>query len=174
MEMKYVTFYQLIIIFLVCLCCIPNSFAASCQKEKEKADYWNNLMRQDKVTERRRERHREAKQTYLHCLNSAKKSSSPKKNNLVVAKSTVNSESKKKKKQKRYTITQDIKVSSYHNFKGNKRIAWESFFQESPECIHNTTNEKTFVKCAEERKVALSYFNARWSDSQQKLITLIE
>ena len=173
MEMKYVTFYQLVITFLVCLCCIPNSFAASCQKEKEKADYWNTLMRKDKVTERRRERHREAKQIYLHCLNSAKTSSS-KKNKPVVAKSTANAASKKKKKQKRYTITQDIKVISYHNFKGNKRIAWERFFQESPECINNTTNEKTFVRCSEERKVALSYFNAHWSESQQKLITLIE
>ena len=41
--------------------------SAKCDYEKERADYWNKKLK-EKVTERRRERHREAKNEFLACL----------------------------------------------------------------------------------------------------------
>lgn len=148
------------------------SSSGKCAKEKDEVDYWNNLMR-ERVTEMRRTNHRQAKAEFLDCLGRDDTVSPrvPTINDSQSEQSGVRNITRQhiRRSAPRRGFTQDVYVSSYHNFEGAKRDAWTQFFQESQECIHNDGDMKIFVKCANERKYYLEQFNQRWNERTQSL-----
>ncbi|CAD5263888.1 conserved hypothetical protein [Alteromonas sp. 38] len=148
-----------------------NLFAKeSCMEEKAAADHWNGLLR-DKVTELRRSHHREAKAQFLACLGSEKNSSTAK-SSTPTQNYISNQRNPKREAQpslRNYPTTRNVLVSSYHNFKGAKKVAWNNFYKETPECINNSDDMAKFVKCASERKDYLQRFNLLWDDDSRSL-----
>lgn len=145
---------------------IPTHSLASetCQKEKDQVDYWNSLLKQ-RATEQRRDRHRTAKEAFLLCLgNNTSKQATEQRREVTTEAIRVSPP-----RQAPVRRSTNARVSSYHNFKGAKRIAWEAYFKESKHCINNKGNMSIFVQCSEQRKLALQYFNQLWDESAQKL-----
>lgn len=146
--------------------------AEKCAEEKEEADYWNRLMR-ERVTEMRRTNHRQAKADFLDCLGEDDSATSKKPQVKVYrgrqsdARNMIRQNVRRSAPRKGYT--QDIFVSSYHNFEGAKRKAWSQFFKEPQECMNNDGNMNMFVKCTNERKYYLEQFNQRWDEKTQSL-----
>ena len=141
--------------------------SAKCDYEKERADYWNKKLK-EKVTERRRERHREAKNEFLACLRDDKndEQSNSSANSIYFSDSRQSSvyRSSSSYQQKRYPQTMNVQISNYANFDGKKKLAWQRYFKESPQCLYNSGNMKVFVACSKIRKRELKAFNARWNE----------
>jgi hypothetical protein len=159
----------------------------SCQKEKDRVDYWNDVLK-NRSTERGRDGHREAKKDFLECLR--EDTENQKTNNTIAPKvystqitptrsnNSVSSKSRNKNQSSTYSRrlvpTKNIRVQEFAAFKGVKLNRWREFFIESEICQTNRGDMSLFVKCAEERKRHLTAFNLRWNDNTQNLKPLLE
>ncbi|AMJ75293.1 hypothetical protein AV940_14420 [Alteromonas sp. Mac2] len=169
--LKYFSLFLIIITFSF------SAFAVeTCVEEKAAVDHWNGLLRHE-VTEYRRSKHRDAKSTFLACLGSVNSRDSSVKTqvytqkNLNVRRNTSRSQQSSVRK---YPSTRNFSVSSYHNFKGAKREAWDNFYKESPDCMNNSGDMTVFVKCASERKDYLHRFSSLWDERRQSMKVPIE
>lgn len=140
----------------------------NCISEKAEVDRWNDLLR-ERVTESRRTHHREAKAKFLDCLGGKNTEGSAQQRRVANPPENHQQEKVSKPLRTARRGSQDMYVSSYHNFKGAKREAWKKYFQESPECKNNSSDMAVFVKCAAERKRYLQEFNNSWDEGIQSL-----
>jgi hypothetical protein len=158
-----------------------------CQKEKDRVDYWNDVLK-NRSTERGRDGHREAKKDFLECLR--EDTENQKTNNTIAPKvystqitptrsnNSVSSKSRNKNQSSTYSRrlvpTKNIRVQEFAAFKGVKLNRWREFFIESEICQTNRGDMSLFVKCAEERKRHLTAFNSRWDANIQGLRPLLD
>lgn len=160
----------LILVLVVIL--FSASAQSQCEDEKKRADKWNDSLRH-KVTEFARKQHRKAKTDFLECLRQPESQE-------TTQSSTLRSKTKKSPKRtyvyqpNRHEQTSHVTVSDYTNFKGEKKLAWNNYFQESDECLSNNSNMKIFVDCAKVRKQQLKLFNARWNEQTKELMPLLD
>jgi hypothetical protein len=159
----------------------------SCQKEKDRVDHWNDVLK-NRSTERGRDRHREVKKEFLECLREdkkIKKINNTRAQNVYSTQITptrrnnsVSSKSRYKKKSatysRKFVPTKNIHVQEFAAFKGVKLKRWREFFTESETCRTNRGDMSLFVKCADERKRHLAAFNSRWIANTQSLRPLLD
>jgi hypothetical protein len=159
----------------------------SCQKEKDRVDYWNDALKH-RSTERGRDGHREAKKNFLVCLREDKenkKTNTIKDQNIYSTQkiptrsnNSVSSKSRNKNKSstysRRFVPTKNIRVQEFAAFKGVKLKSWREFYTESETCRTNRGDMSLFVKCADERKRHLTAFNSRWDADIQDLRPLLD
>jgi hypothetical protein len=144
---------------------------SQCELEKAQVDRWNKTLK-NKVTERARNKHREAKKEFLSCLRQSV--------NAAPKKSSTSSNTKVRKTTKtKYQFAprksaSHVTVSDYSNFKGKKKLAWSHYFKESEQCLDNKNDMTIFVACAKVRKQNLKIFNARWNDQTLELMPLLD
>jgi hypothetical protein len=145
---------------------------SQCEVEKEEVDRWNKILKY-KVTDRARNKHREAKSGFLDCLRQ------PTDEKVKTKSSTHSSRKTRKTSKTKYKFSphkssSHVTVSDYTNFEGKKKLAWTLYFTESVECLSNKNDMKIFVACAKVRKQNLKKFNARWNNQIQKLMPFVD
>lgn len=157
------------------MCLIISDYAFStepCDREKELVDRLNNALK-EKVTEYRRNRHREAKQNFLICLREqdARQESLEKYPTKTVFSNRQRIDRPQKaKRSKHFTV----RISHYTGFTGEKLTAWNNYFIEAEECENNKTDMVLFVKCGEERKHYIKLFEDRWDSANKRLRITID
>ncbi|WP_226991254.1 hypothetical protein [Paraglaciecola psychrophila] len=144
---------------------------SQCELEEEQVDVWNKLLKY-KVTERARNKHREAKKVFLDCLRQPTKEVQTKSPTISTTKTRKTT--KTKYKFSPHKSSNHVTVSDYTNFKGKKKQAWNLYFIESIECLTNKNDMKIFVACANVRKRKLKTFNARWNNQTQELMPFLD
>jgi len=140
-----------------------------CQKEQDAVDYWNNSLKV-KALEWKREKHREAKLEFLLCLRKPESQTKAQAVNTNIARVKNRTVRTTKIKNKNHSY---ISISHYTGFTGLKLEAWNKFFVESETCMANKSDMKLFVKCGEERKRYIKYFEEQWDDNDKKLRVLM-
>jgi hypothetical protein len=144
---------------------------SQCEPEKEQVDRWNKLLK-NKVSERARNKHREAKKEFLDCLRQSTEVT-PKKS-ATHSKTKASKSTKTKYKFSPHKSASHVTVSDYTNFKGKKKHAWNFYFVESTKCLSNKNDMKIFVACAKVRKQNLKTFNTRWNNQTQELMPVLD
>jgi hypothetical protein len=144
---------------------------SQCELEEEQVDRWNKALKY-KVTERARNKHREAKKVFLDCLRQPTKG--VQKKSAIISTTKTRKATKTTYKFSPHKSSNHITVSDYTNFKGKKKQAWNLYFIESAKCLSNKNDMKIFVACAKVRKRKLKTFNARWSNQTQELMPFLD
>ena len=144
---------------------------SQCEPEEEQVDVWNKLLKY-KVTERARNKHREAKKVFFFCLRQPTEEVQTK--SPTISSTKTRKTTKTKYKFSPHTSSNHVTVSDYTNLKGKKKQAWNLYFIESIECLTNKNDMKIFVACANVRKRKLKTFNARWNNQTQELMPFLD
>ena len=145
-----------------------------CDDYKSRADHFNDLMREHRVTEGYKRGHRYWMDKYYRCTIERDNPSRQTTNKARSSESVTRVIKQPLSPTKPVKFTKNIEMTGYHAFKGAKKRAWERFFVESEKCKRNSNDMATFVKCSEERKIYLARFEAMWNDATQSLESPIE
>jgi hypothetical protein len=144
---------------------------SQCEREEEQVDVWNKLLKY-KVTERARNKHREAKKAFLDCLRQPTEDVQTK--SPTISSTKTRKITKTKYKFSPHKSSNHVTVSDYTNFKGKKKQAWNLYFIESTECLSNKNDMNIFVACATVRKQNLKTFNTSWNNQTQELMPFLD
>lgn len=144
---------------------------SSCDQEKERADYWNDKLK-ERVTEYHRNKHREAKAAYLTCIRNPPQQEPATRSPVVSSSVTpapvvTPATPPARPPAERTGFTQNSRITVDYN--SPKDLAWFQFYQPSDACADNQTDMGLFVKCAAEEKRYKDEFERRWDPINQRL-----
>lgn len=142
----------------------------SCEQEKKDVDRWNSILKNNS-TETGRDMHRKAKERFLVCLHDNRTQNEV---TNTQQSTDMNVTRRNQTSNKRVQISKNAVSTGYAAFKGKKLEAWNTFFQDSPECINNNGDMGMFVTCSTVRKEQLAIFERRWDESKQRLRPLLD
>ncbi|MFT2092423.1 hypothetical protein [Paraglaciecola sp. 2405UD69-4] len=153
------------LLLIITMAVFSKAASSQCNQEEALVDKWNKQL-QYKVTEFARKKHRAAKRTFLDCLRNPPNTAP--KEQVVTLKINTPANTAEAIPSLPLPNIGNVTVSSYVNFKGEKRQAWAQYFIESESCLNNKNDMALFVACAKKRKQSLKEFEALWNIENPK------